>query len=201
MHPASTALVHPCTSTDGCTGRFWEGRFKCQALLDEAALLTCMTYVDLNPIRAKMADTPETSDFTSIQARIREHTTQKASKQNGNPNPESKVLPLSHFLESEHEDNPDGIPFSYADYLQLVDWTGRAVRDDKAGYIPQEIAPILERLNLNKEQWVDNIKHYDSRFKRVVGALDIILNYSKAINQQWCHGQGAMRQLYNTLAT
>ena len=64
-------IARAANKEDSVKGRFWESRFKCQALLDEAAIAACMVYVDLNPVRAGLADSPETSDFTSIRERIR----------------------------------------------------------------------------------------------------------------------------------
>ena len=70
MRVLNETIARQANAEDGCTGRFWEGRFKSQALLDEQALLAAMAYVDLNPIRAGMVHTLQGSAHTSIAARL-----------------------------------------------------------------------------------------------------------------------------------
>ena len=119
MRVLNEPIARQANAEDGVTGRFWEGRFKSQALLDEQAVLTAMAYVDLNPIRAKMAETPESSNYTSVAERIAglgEEPDATASS------PEGRV-PLMPFDATARM--ATAIPFAFEDYLELVDATGR----------------------------------------------------------------------------
>jgi hypothetical protein len=138
MRHLNEYIAREANKEDSCTGRFWEGLFKSQALLDECAVLACMAYVDLNPIRAKMDTTSETSKHTSIHALIK-------GEQPRN---------LMRFVGNHRQDMPKGIAYSLIDYCELVDCTGRCIREDKAGYIEHHHSPILARLGLNTEQWL-----------------------------------------------
>ena len=158
MRVLNEAIARQANSEDNCTGRFWEGRFKSQALLDEAALAACLAYVDLNPIRAGMAKTPETSEFTSIQQRIT--NAQSAHQQH------KGLMPFAGY---PRQDMPKGLPFRLTDYLELVDWTGRIIREDKRGAIDENLPPILERLNIEAKHWLFLTQHFESRFKGLVG--------------------------------
>ena len=141
-------IARRANAEDGCKGRFWEGRFKSQALLDEAALLSCMAYVDLNPVRAGLCNTLEESDFTSIQARIQPLRTTK---------PEMRKRPIPGLMPfgfgKENGERPAALPYELREYIGLVDWTGRIVRADKKGFIPETAPPILSALRLNGAQW------------------------------------------------
>ncbi len=146
---------------DNVTGHFFESRFKSQALLDERALLTCMTYVDLNPIRAAMAQTPEQSDYTSIQERIN--------------NKDSNLLDF----------HQDGIPYYLTDYIALVDYTGRIQLENKRGFIPHNIADVFSRLKLNPDSWLDELKHFRTKGRTAVGSIAQLKEFCQSIKSKF----------------
>lgn len=159
MRCLNESIARKANQEDGCSGRFWEGRFKSQALLDEKALAACLAYVDLNSIRAQLADTPEGSDYTSVQLRSRSLLS----------SPDTQPKELLPFVGNPRNDMPRGLPFKLEDYLELVDWTGRIIRDDKRGSIPTDYPPILERLKIEPKHWLYIAKGFESRFKGFVG--------------------------------
>ena len=215
MRCMNETIARQANAEDGCKGRFWEGRFKSQALLGEAALLTCMAYVDLNPIRAEIQKTPETSDFTSIQQRIYELAKQRAMKPAEYSALETRMRNQQRLLADIMEDLPQSeivqaelmpfdatgrdsaaIPFSQRDYLELVDMTGRAIRPDKRGYIPASVAPILQRLGLDEEAWVHQITHFGRSFSDQVGSLEVLKGVARKIQKKWLKGTKAAGELF-----
>ena len=149
---------------DGCKGHFWESRFTSQALLDDTARLSCMAYVDLNPVRAGIANNLADSNFTSIQERIQTlKLAQQASDIDENDESENSTKVKSYqpewllaFGDSNCETN---ICFSLMDYIDMVDWTGREVRKDKKGYIAPAVPTILKQLNLDAYHWLSDAPH------------------------------------------
>jgi len=191
MRVLNESIARQANAEDNCTGRFWEGRFKSQALLDESALAACMAYVDLNPVRAGMAKTPETSDHTSIQKRVSK--AQKAAQPNHPQQQENKLLIFAGNLE---ENMPKGLPFRLTDYLELVDWTGRVIREDKRGAIPENAPPILNRLNIETKHWLYLTKNFESPFKGLVGSVKKLKEACKRLGYERTPGILSCKQYF-----
>jgi REP element-mobilizing transposase RayT len=157
-------IARKANAEDCCTGHFWEARFHSEPLCSEQALIAAMAYVDLNPIRARIAKTPEQSDYTSIRARIQgEDSESKAMSrmlERGELNHfTASMKPLMRFSDAEHRPNDgnpvvNALPIYKLEYLSLVDTTGRIIVRGKRGRIDPNLEPILSRLNLSSDQWI-----------------------------------------------
>ncbi len=242
---------------DQVSGRFWEGRFRSQLLLDEGAILACSVYVDLNPIRAGIAETPEESDYTSGVDRIRalrvdeaggapaptdvpsvhhaarsadwlceltleEATTAPAPSsvvgeqsdynQVRAPHCSSLTLDVPAVLGRSESAMPAGaaalvahtrpkigprasdqgfLPVEIKKYLMLLDWTGRELRRDKRGAIPDHLAPILDRLGLERTHWVETVRDFGRMFKRAAGRWSSLAQAAPRCSRRWFQGKSA----------
>lgn len=189
MRVLNEGIARDANSEDQCTGRFWEGRFKSQALLDTNALAACLAYVDLNPIRARMADSPETSDYTSAQKRIKSAETRIDPD---TPNQPSQLFP---FIGHSHDKEPAGLPFRLEDYLELLDWTGRQYRPGKRGMTEENLPPILARLAIDPDKWLYTSMHFESSFKGFVGTVQSLVEKCRKLGYQRTPGLTAGKLL------
>ncbi len=249
MRCLSEGIARRANREDDCTGRFWEGRYKCQPLLDEAAIVACMAYVDLNPVRAGIAVTPETSTFTSAYERIHAETptplsqpsvaqakpvqppsAQATSAQSTTEGPTATpatrktkttaaaglaprlmrrddwLAPLE--LASTHAEeqatpvplgrasNRGCLPLTLAEYLQLLDWTGRQIHRDKRGAIPADLAPIVLRLGILPDQWLHLVSRYGTLFRSAAGRPSSLEEEATRREKRWLQGSVSARQVF-----
>jgi REP element-mobilizing transposase RayT len=256
-------IARAANHEDGSSGRFWAGRFKSVALLDEAAILACSVYVDLNPIRAGLATTPEESAYTSGHDRIRgmcksstplpsnekhssietcdrpdawlcEMTLQETATERVST---TAVGAASPRQESASQDGPVAtavadavggsqpagdsgptsgvaapvdaprrlharasdqgfLPIQVEHYVMLLDWTGRELRADKRGAIPDHLAPIVERLGLNRSNWVETVRGFGRLFKQAAGRSSSLVDAAARRSRRWFQGKAAARTAF-----
>lgn len=216
MRILNESIARMANAEDGVGGRFWEGRFKSQALLDEQAVLTAMSYVDLNPLRAGLSQTPEDSEHTSIQARIQHrdaeqappdsllnrHTPELSGAVNEEP---MQAIPLIDSLPQAALLPFDGsgqharaIDFSYLDYLEWVDYIGRAVHPDKRGSIPEGLPKLAKRLNIDPKQFIKQSHGLLERFGHAVGCAPRLKSHGAGRSLHHLRGMAASRRLFST---
>ncbi|WDE01242.1 transposase [Thalassomonas actiniarum] len=193
MRGLNEYIARKANKEDKCQGRFWEGRFKSQALLDEKAVLACMAYVELNPVRAKMASTVQTSEYTSIYERL--HS--KASKQDKPADLPFKVKPLLRFIGNGYQKQTKGLAFSLLDYFELVEATGQVIREDKRGYIDDNEFPLLKQLGFSGSDWLDLAQHFGKKYHRAVGSLAELSRFAAHMEKKWIGGQRQQANIFN----
>ena len=134
-----------------------------------------MAYVDLNPVRAEAASNIATSRFTSVKLR----------NQQLRKNPERANQPLMPLVGVRSFNFPF---ISVADYIELVDFTGRELQPGKRGKIEASEPQALTKLGFDKNDWTKRVQGIGSGYWRVVGELEELIDKAKEISQRTLFG-------------
>ena len=175
-------------------------------------MLACSAYVDLNPVRAQIAETPEESDFTSVQDRIESVKVVRKSKavsvsaqrklreqlRDRFLSPvqiaERKPGALPSKLSTRASDK-GFLPISLKAYLELVDWTGRQLVRGKRGRIPDNCKPILQRLGLDRNVWCELVRDFGKLFHRVAGSKESMASSTSDSDVGYRRSSGGLAML------
>jgi REP element-mobilizing transposase RayT len=176
MRCLAEPIARRANREDGCKGRFWEGRYKCQALCDERAVLAAMAYVDLNPIRAGIAKRLDTSRHTSVFARI------EAAK----ADPATLARPLGPIAGTLRPN----FDLSTADYLQAIEWTGRMLAPGKRGRIAKHAPAILSVIDRDADRWTTRVAAFGNGWMRAAGSAQDLIALAERLGQRWMKGLG-----------
>jgi len=160
----------------------WPDRFRCQVLLDETAVIAAMAYVDLNPVRAKICETLEASAHTSARKRISEIERHA-------PAASQALAPVAGVR------GFGVLAITQADYLSLVDFTGRLIRPDKRGAVSGPPPAVLARLGYRDDQWLGHVQAVRSDFSRAMGTVENLMDKAAEIGQRWFRGIATARRL------
>jgi REP element-mobilizing transposase RayT len=180
MRALNEPIARRANKEDKCTGRFWEGRFKSQPLLDDEALLTCMAYVDLNWVRTGVSTSLDDETHTSICRRLQ-------SADSSKPVPDG-LMPF------EDQTDEHAIPMSFADYVELLEWTGRCSKAD-AGQLRGRPPALLQRLKLDPTAWLQTMQDQGLRTVGVLGSVEALDRFATKHGKRWVHGKGHARKL------
>jgi hypothetical protein len=108
-----------------------------------------------------------------------------------------KIAARDAYARKGHRASDDPVfGISIDQYLQLVDWTGRQIRNDKRGAIPRELAPILERLNVDLDEWTDAVEHFGRWTRRIVGTAAEMAAAAQRAGRQWFQGITRCREIF-----
>ncbi len=193
MRHLNESIAREANKEDNCTGRYWEGRYYSQALLDEQALLSCMMYVDLNPVRAGMCNDIESSDYTSIQARIKQYKSHKKLQSTKIENNQTSTIILqqpSYLLPFGSHEVEHVIAFTLYDYLELIDWSSRAIVPNKRGAVNSNEPKLLQTLGINTDDWIEVIKNFRRQYGNFAGNNEILRQCANEHGHCWYKGVG-----------
>jgi len=185
-------IARRANAEDECSGRFWEGRFKSRALLDDAAVLSCMAYVDLNPVRAGLASSLSGSDFTSIQKRLQEAGVN--DKKNGRRHNKRFLIPLKQNDRLSQDEST--IPLCLKDYLEILESTAHLSRVNTPHPAWSQQKETLQSIGLSVSQWRALSLEAHSLSVQAIGELERLRSYCRSTGRKWMVGTRRLKLIY-----